>query len=466
MKITFYGAAGGVTGSKHLLETGGKRILLDCGLFQGLSDVRERNRSLPFAPESIDAVVISHAHLDHCGMLTLLVKRGFKGPLFATPATIDVVRLMLTDAAEIEVQDAAYRKKHHIGSYDEREPLFTPDDVAPVMEQFQPIPYTRDDQQWTEILPGVSVQLYDAGHILGSAVIVLRIAEEGETKTVGFTGDLGQYNWPLLRDPQTPHEPVETMLVESTYGNREHKPLTEAIDDLIDLIHRVYERKGKIICPAFALGRTQGLVYVLHELTDSGKIPRIPTYVDSPLAVHVSDVFRKYGDYFDERAQTFFDIGEKPLSFSNLTYIRTIEESKALNLKEGPSLIIASSGMMTAGRVIHHLKYAITDPRNAVIITGYQAVGTTGRQLLEGHKNIELHGQWFPVKAEIAVMNEFSAHADRLQLTHYLEQVKGLKRMFLVHGEPQQADRFKEYIQTAHPDWHVYRPSEGDSWDL
>ncbi|MBI3255450.1 MAG: MBL fold metallo-hydrolase [Candidatus Andersenbacteria bacterium] len=464
MNITFYGGAGAVTGSKHLLEVEGKRILLDCGTFQGLSDMRERNRSLPFAPESIDGVVISHAHLDHIGMLPILVKRGFKGKIFATFATRDVAQYMLRDAATIEEQDAAYRMKHRLGAPDDRVPLFTVDDIPAVMDHFAVLPYAREDRSWHEILPGFRLKFYDAGHILGSAVTVLEARDGGETKRLAYSGDVGPSGMPLLHDPEVPLEELSTLLLESTYGGRRHQPLSAAVARLAETINAVVARQGKMIVPSFSLGRTQVLVYLIHKLTDEGKIPRLPIFVDSPLATNVTEVYRRHRqDYDVETAADFGGDTAGPLAFRNLSYIKAVEDSKRLNVTPGPFMIIAGSGMMAGGRVVHHLRHTVTDPRNAILITGYQAEGTTGRRLVEGADTIELYGDRLPVKAQVALFNEFSAHADGLQLNVYANMIKGLKRVYLVHGERSQAEGLRQQLAQAHPAWEVAVPQEGQT---
>lgn len=464
--LTFYGGAGGVTGSKYLIELDDTRILLDCGTFQGLPDMRERNRSLPFPPDSIDSVVLSHAHLDHCGMLPLLVKRGFKGSIFATSATRDVVRHMLTDAAGIEVQDAEYRRRHHIGSPDDRQPQFTPEDIPATMDRFVEVPYARQDNNWYPISETIKLKFYDAGHILGSAVSVLQLPTGGEPFYLGYTGDLGPSNMPLLRDPEIPQESLDLLLMESTYGSRIHEPLSQAIDRLAQTITTVCDRGGKMIVPAFSLGRTQMLVYVIHKLTDEGKIPRFPIYVDSPLASHITAVYKAHPESYDKETAQDFGAGHLPLAFRNLTYTHSVEESKQLNNLEGAAMIIAGSGMMTAGRVVHHLRRCIANPANAIFVTGYQAEGTLGRRILEGAKHVELYGERFAVRAQLFLFNEFSAHADAKQLQAYAEAIPGLKRVALVHGEPHQADDLKDQLSKVHPNWEVFRPAEGDSIDI
>lgn len=464
--LTFYGAAGGVTGSKHLIQLGDMRILMDCGTFQGLPDIRERNRSLPFPPDSIDQVVLSHAHLDHSGMLPILVKRGFKGSIFATPATRNVVARMLEDSAGIEMQDAEYRQRHHIGAPDDREPKFTPDDIPPMMKRFVSVPYVRDYGKWHDVAEGVRLKFYDAGHILGSAITVLELMIEGKPYRIAYSGDIGPNDMPLLPDPEVPEEEIDLLLLESTYGSRTHEPLAQALDHLAEAIKKVCDRGGKMIVPAFSLGRTQMFVYVVHKLVDEGKIPRFPIYVDSPLATDITDIYRGHRDNYDEESIEDFRKGDWPLSFRNLTYTRSVQESKKLNGAKGPMMIISASGMMTAGRVVHHLRHSISDAANAVFITGYQAEGTLGRSILEGEKRVELYGDWFDVRAEILLFNEFSAHADSVQLRDFAAKTPGVKQIALVHGEPHQADDLMEQLKQDRSSWTVTRPSEGDTITL
>ncbi|MCH8748298.1 MBL fold metallo-hydrolase [Patescibacteria group bacterium] len=468
MQLTFYGGAGRVTGSKHLLDTGEHRILFDCGTFQGLPDVRARNRQFPFDPKTIDHVILSHAHIDHCGMLPLLVKRGFTGKIFATAATADVANRMLEDAAGIEYSDAKYRRKHKLGTPQEQAPLFTHRDIPAVMKHFETVPYVRESNEWHTITSGLQLKMYDAGHILGSAISVLQFTGQTSPGRIAYTGDLGAPGTPLLYDPQVPVEEITTLLLESTYSNRQHQPLAEATDRLATTINRVVKRQGKIIIPAFSLGRTQAIVYLLHNLTNQGKIPRLPIYVDSPLATDLTEIFRAHEDDYDSDTWLDFDQtkNHRPLAFQNLTYTRSVDDSKALNNQAGPFIVISASGMMTAGRVVHHLRHCISDPNNAIFITGYQAEGTLGRRLLEGVKKVELYGDWFAVKAEIITFNEFSAHADRTQLESFLSQIKGLERLILVHGEPKPADEFRRQLANSHPNLTIMRPDEGDTIEL
>lgn len=465
-KVTFYGGAGGVTGSKHLLEVAGQRILLDCGTFQGLSDVRERNRSFPWPPESIDQVILSHAHVDHCGMLPLLVKRGFTGAIFATAATRDVAAHMLADAAGLEEADAAWRSAHRVGAPDEREPLFTREDIPTTMAAFREVSYARDKNEWVPITPHIRLKMYDAGHILGSAVSVIEYDSPAGPRRLAYTGDVGTPGTPLLFDPEVPAEEVQTVILESTYGGREHADLAAAEARLTAVLRETIAKRGKVIIPAFSLGRTQVLVYILHRLTDAGHIPRVPIYVDSPLATHITAVFRRHQGDFDQETVDDFGSGHTPLDFRNLIYTQSTEESKALNTKAGPFIIIAGAGMMTAGRVVHHLRHTIAEARNTILITGYQATGTLGRRLLEGAEQVEIYGESFPVRARVEVFNEFSAHADKAQLMKYVGDFKGVRQIILVHGEPEQADVFREELAKHNPAWRVERPNEGETINL
>lgn len=455
MQITFHGAAGGVTGSKHLIDTGSARILLDCGMFQGPPEVQAKNSGFLFDPKSVDAVVLSHAHADHCGSLPLLVKRGFKGPIYATRPTRDVAEQILLDAAHIAEQDA------------DGEPPYTRRDIPAVVERFVEVPYERRNGGWHDIGTGVRLKFYDAGHILGSAVPVLEVAQPKRPHRIAFSGDLGSPGMPLLYDPDVPADPIDTVLVESTYGDRTHPSFGEAVARLAETVKAVATRRGKLIIPAFSLGRTQLLVYLLHKLRLQNEIPAIPVYVDSPLATTITEIFERHRNEYD--AHTWSDFPgpqDSPLAYPNLTYTRGAEESQAINQHPGPLIVISASGMMTGGRVIHHLRHTITDPRNAILIVGYQADGTTGRSLRDGAKEVKLHDGVYPVRAEVIAFDEFSAHADQGQLLAWLGQFHGLSHAIVVHGEPAAADALRDHIAAAHPDWRVDRPNEGETIEL
>lgn len=457
MKITSYGGAGGVTGSKHLVEIGDYRVLLDCGMFQGHRRESQRlNQQLPFDPTTINAVVLSHGHLDHCGMLPLLVKRGYQGRIYTTAGTRDVAEWILKDAAHIQAQDADYMNRHRIEGADSAAPLFDEADVAATMARFLPVPYVRDSGAWFTIAPNLHLKLYDAGHILGSAVTVLEGQEAGRTVRLAFSGDLGRCNTPLLPDPEPITDEVSLLLLESTYGDRLHRPVAEAAERLVNIISRTATNGGKIIVPSFALGRTQELIYVLHQLTDAGRLPRIPIYVDSPLASNLTEVFVRHPENYDRESwQEFGSRGEPPLAFRNLRFVQTVDESKHLNQAAGPFLVISASGMCEAGRILHHLANGLEDEKNVILITGFQAQNTLGRRLVEGARDVRIFGKRYHVRARVEVLNEFSAHADAAELLHYAEHVPGLAQVLLVHGEPHGMESLAEHLRRAHPAWNV-----------
>jgi metallo-beta-lactamase family protein len=433
MKITFWGAARTVTGSMHHLEVAGRRYLLDCGLYQGhRKEAEDRNRTLPFDARSIDAVVLSHAHIDHSGNLPTLVKHGFDGPIYTTPPTIDLCGSMLLDTAHIQESDVKFVNKRlaqrHHDHYEPAEPLFTMEDAEKTLRLFQPVDYHALKQ----IGETICYQAYDAGHMLGSSSIALEI----EGRRLIFSGDIGRAKLPILRDPET-MPPADYLIMESTYGDRLHKDEGLVVDRLADIINRTAARGGKIIVPAFAVGRTQQLVLLLHQLSNQGRIPRIPLFVDSPLAVNVTEAFRKNSAYFDKQTQAYLhQDGGDPFGFRALTYIREASESKKLNDLHGPFLVISASGMCEAGRILHHLRNNIEDPRNTVLITGFQAENTLGRKLVEHWPEVNIFGEPMRVRAEVASLLELSGHADQGELLEWTEPIApALKRIFLVHGE-------------------------------
>ncbi|MBI5466803.1 MAG: MBL fold metallo-hydrolase [Candidatus Kerfeldbacteria bacterium] len=463
MRLTFFGAAGEVTGSKHLVEFGEQRILLDCGMYQGPArEQGDRNR-LPFPGSSITAILISHAHLDHVGLLPVLVKSGFTGPIISTAATRDLAELILLDAAKLQQQDAEYANRKRWPGSELVVPLYTAEDIPAVMQRWQVWPYANGSGIWHDVCPGIKAKLYDAGHILGSAVIVVTDGREA----VAFTGDLGRQDTPLLNDPVVVHDPVATLIMESTYGGREHQPVHSVMGKLTELVQRVVARRGKIVVPAFSLGRTQELVYLLHELTDQGRIPRLPIYVDSPLASQITTVFTQHQQEYDAETKSDFRLpGEDPLIFRNLQYTHSVEDSKALNSMSGPLMIISASGMATGGRIMHHLANTLDDPKNMVLFTGYQAQGTVGRHIVERQPTVRLFGRSHPVRAEVATLNDLSAHADVNELSAYAAAITGVRNVYLVHGEPNRASVLQQRLQTDHPDWQVTIPTRGQTYDV
>lgn len=462
MHVTFYGAAGEVTGSKHLIESNGHKLLLDCGLEQG-KDAAEHQELLPFDAASVDAVCISHAHLDHIGLLPVLVKQGYRGKIYSTGATRDLSELILLDSAHLQEQDVFYAQKKKWPGYELIKPLYTTDDIPNVMAIWEKIPYQFVRAGWTEIVPGIKVKLYDAGHILGSAVTVIDTGDQ----RIAYSGDLGRNDAPLLRDPDKIIEPTASLILESTYGTRLHHPVDSVTGMLVDTIMNNIHRGGKIIVPAFSLGRTQELVYLLHHLTDDGKLPRFPIVVDSPLASRITEVFKAHQhDYDAQSKEDFNKPNEDPLMFGNLRYTHSVEESKALNSSPGPMMIISASGMASGGRVTHHLANNISDPKNTILFTGYQANRTLGRAIVSGAKQIHLFGRTIPVRAQIVILNDLSAHADAAELERYAASVPGLKNVFLVHGEPDRAAGLHASLKQTHPDWNVQVPSGGQGFEV
>jgi len=447
MKITFWGAAGEVTGSRHLLEVNGKKILLDCGMFQGRrKETDKKNKDFGFDPKTIDAVILSHAHIDHSGGLPLLVKKGYTGPIYSTFASRDLCNYMLLDSAFIQEKDAEYlnkkrKRKHLPGTI---RPLYDSEDAKHALCQFYGIGYERA----FVVTDGVVCSFYNAGHILGSAIIHLIIQDKKTKKrtTLGFTGDLGRKGLPILKDP-TSMPPTKNLIMESTYGNRFHESMFDARGKLRKIINKVANRGGKIIIPAFSVERTQEIIYHLNVLWQNKEIPDLPVFVDSPLSVNISDVFMTHPECFDSAVfKEFINNRKNPFGFGRLQYTHSVDESKALNGLNGPAIIISSSGMCENGRILHHLKNNIEDPRNLVLIVGYMAANTLGRKILEKQPVIKIFDEEYPLRAEVAVMNAFSGHADRSDLLDYVSNIKKLKRIFLVHGEKTQSASLKEFL--------------------
>ena len=434
MQIEFQGAAQTVTGSMHLLRAGGSTILLDCGMFQGRrEEANARNRTFPFDPRSINAVVLSHAHIDHSGNLPGLVKQGYTGPIYSTLATKDLCAIMLADSGFIQEKDAEFlNKKLARQNLPLIEPLYTSDDAGAAMKLFKGLPY----QTPFNVTPDVTVEFFDAGHILGSASIKVSVRENGTLKVFGFTGDLGRRDMPIIRDPVFMGD-VGLLISESTYGGKLHDPPENMGQQLAADLSRTIDRGGKIIMPAFSVGRTQDVVYTLHQLWDAGTLPRIPIYVDSPLAVNATDIYKAHPECFDDDVNTHIRQHHDPFGLSQLKYIRSVEESIKLNDLKGSCLIIAASGMCEGGRILHHLANNVSDSRNTVLMVGYQADHTLGKRLVNGDEEVRILGTIYKRKAEVIVHNSFSAHADGNELLAYIGQFdkKLLGQIYLVHGE-------------------------------
>ncbi|MDZ7625605.1 MAG: MBL fold metallo-hydrolase [Ignavibacteriaceae bacterium] len=446
MKIQFIGGARTVTGSQHLLSINGKKILLECGLFQGRrNETYELNKKFKFDPSEVDAMVLSHSHIDHSGNIPNLVKNGFDGPIYATPATVDLCDIMLKDSAYLQERDVEWlNKKRKNKNQEPAEALYLLEDVERALNNFVAVEYNTA----TEIFPGIILTFQDAGHILGSAGILLEIEEEGKKIRFGFSGDIGRHETPIIRDPDYLRD-LDVLIMESTYGNRLHTHSDEVEEEVAKVVREMFDRKGKIIIPAFAVGRTQLLVYVLHKLFDQNRIPEIPIYVDSPLAVNATKVFKDHPECFDrETNRIFLESGADPLGFGRLKYISAVDQSKELNEMNDPMIIISASGMAEGGRILHHLANNIGNPKNLVLFVGYAAQHTLARKIMDGMEKVNILGEEHSVKCKIKTMDYFSAHADQNELLDYLKlnPQKRLKNIFLVHGEEEQAIPLKEKI--------------------
>jgi len=456
IKIKFCGAAKEVTGSKHLIEFKGKKILLDCGMFQGKrKEAAEKNSKFSFDPKEVDAVILSHAHIDHCGSLPMLVKQGFTGPIYSTFATRDLCNYMLMDSAYIQEREAEYLIKEKKEVVDH---LYDSEDAKKALELFRGVGYEHS----FVVDEGIVACFYDAGHILGSALIHLMFYDKDtkERMSLAFTGDLGRKGLPILRDPQLIQK-TDVLITESTYGDRLHEALQMISSEFAEVVNDVCKQGGKLIIPAFSLERTQEIVYHLNLLTRDGKIPNIPVYVDSPLSGNVTEVFRGHPECFDKDVyEEFLKDGENPFGFGLLKYTRSVTESKSLNEKPGPMIIISASGMCEHGRILHHLKNEIEDHRNTVLIVGYQGQNTLGRKLQDGESPVKIFGEPYRVKAKIHTIDAFSAHADRSDLLDYINKVKGVKKLFLVHGEEGSQNKFKSALEENGYEAYIPSPDE------
>lgn len=438
MKLTFLGAAGEVTGSQHLLEAGGRRVLLDCGLFQGhRAEAYAKNRQFRCNPKDLDAVILSHAHIDHCGNLPGLYKAGFRGPVFCTRATADVASIMLLDSARIQQEDAKYLRNHLAPGHPPVEPLYDETDARRISRACEPLDYG----QWHELAPDFRLRFSDAGHILGSAIVEIELHDGGESRRIVFTGDLGRRNLPLLRDPETVAG-CDVLLCESTYGNRVHPPPEDIRTELLRIVTHAANNGGRVIIPAFSLGRTQHIIYYLNALTEAKLLPEIPVFVDSPLAIRLTDVYRDHVGDMDHEVTRLLKLDDDLFGFPLLTYLRTPQESASLNYRKGPFVVIAASGMCENGRVRHHLKHAVADPRNIVVIIGFQARHTLGRRIVERQPYVKIFDRDYPLRAKVEILNGLSAHADAEDFKWWFEHLAatgGAGRAFLVHGEPDAA---------------------------
>ena len=494
ISIQFLGAAGCVTGSQFLVTAGERRVLVDCGMFQGSPEETERNR-LPFAFEAddLDALLLTHAHLDHCGRTPALVKAGYRGPIHATRATVDLAEIVLRDSAKLQVEfterwnrrrarDAEREAESEAvaqevddeslpermrnappeGRTETREPLYDEGDVDQSMQQMRGCDY-GDEVTLTD---GFTAVFHDAGHILGSAIIELRVTDGNESRTIVFSGDLGRDESPILRDP-TPLTSADAVVVESTYGNREHAPHDEAIDELVAAITEVSQDEGVLLVPAFAIGRTQEVIWVLDHLVREGRIPRVPLYLDSPMASRATTVYHDHPETYDAETKKLLSSGESPLEYPGQSFTDTADESKAIRNAKRPIMVVASSGMLTGGRIMHHLKDFLPDPKCTLLFIGYQGEGTLGRHIQDGGKTARIDGQEIDVRCRVRVISGFSAHADQHELEAWLAHFGrdgadggAPKRVFLVHGDPDAAEAFAGRVREMGMEPHIARHRE------
>ena len=465
MKLTFLGATQTVTGSKFLIETKDRRILLDCGLFQGSKELRLRNwEEPPVDPKSIDAVVLTHAHIDHTGYLPRFVAHGYKGPVYATAATVDLARILLPDAGHLQEEEANYRNKHQLSKHQPALPLYTVRDAMASLELLRPVQYG----EVVSLSGSLGFDLLHAGHILGSSFVRFREGGGDTQKIVLFTGDIGRYDQPIIFDPASV-DAADYLILESTYGNRLHadKKGKSGKEQLMDVVVSTAKRGGTVLIPSFAIGRAQELLYMLRQLELENKIPILPVYVDSPMAVNAIDIFRKHVEEHDLEMEQLEGSGANPLYTQRVHFARSVEESKAINEHRFPSIIISANGMATGGRILHHLTQRLPDERNSVVFVGFQAFGTRGRLISEGARQIRIFGVDYPVRASVHVIDSFSAHGDYSEILRWLAGFNRAPRTtFLVHGEPAAAGAMKDHIVASHRGWNVEIPAYRQIYDI
>ncbi|MDT4896355.1 MAG: metallo-beta-lactamase family protein [Acidobacteriota bacterium] len=464
-RLEFWGGVGTVTGSKYLIDSGRGRVLVDCGLFQGLKELRERNwQDPPFDPASLDAVLITHAHIDHTGYLPRLVAQGFNNPVYCSRGTADLLKILLPDAARLQEEDADYRNRHNLTKHQPALPLYTEDDARAAIKLLQPMGNTGEK---VEVAPGIRAGFRIAGHILGSSLVLVELdgaGSDGKGRRVLFSGDLGHYDQPIIHDP-VPPPACDYLLVESTYGDRLHDP-EKPKDALARIINDAVARKGVVLIPAFAIGRTQELIYLIREMEDEKRIPILPVRVDSPMAAAATQAYSNRKEEQDEDYASVLARREHPLRTHSMITASSREESKRLNEEEGTRIIISASGMMTGGRVLHHARRILPDSRATIVFVGYQAAGTTGRRIIEGQREVKIMGQFTPVRCHIERIGGFSAHADWKEVLRWLEGLPAAPRcVFNTHGEPEAAKAMRDHIAERFG-WRVEVPQYGDKVEL
>ena len=463
--IEFWGGVGTVTGSKYLISTGSARVLVDCGLFQGLKELRERNwQEPPFDPRSLNAVLITHAHIDHTGYLPRLVRHGFQGPVYCSRGTGDLLKILLPDAGRLQEEEADYRNRHNLTKHQPALPLYTEKDAFAALELVKPLPNTGE---MFEPAQGIRASFRISGHILGSSLVLLELDQAGadhQGRRVLFSGDLGHYDQPIIRDP-TPPPSCDYLLVESTYGDRLHDPEDPKVA-LARIINDAAQRQAPVLIPAFAVGRTQEIVYLIRELEDEKAIPVLPVMVDSPMAAATTTAYANRTEEQDEDYASILGKQRHPLRTHSMVTASSREESKRLNDAKGARVIISASGMMTGGRVLHHALRLVPDPDATIVFVGYQAAGTTGRRILDGESEVKILGQWIPVRCRVAKIGGFSAHADWKEILRWLEGMQGVPRQtFLTHGEPEAANAMAGHIKDRYG-WNVHVPEYGEHVEL
>jgi metallo-beta-lactamase family protein len=463
--LTFMGAARGVTGSRYLLEANDLKLLVDCGLYQEHEFLYRNWEPFRCHPSELHAVLLTHAHLDHSGLLPKLVAAGFHGRVICTPATADITKIMLIDAAHLQEEDAAYKKKRHLregrkGPHPEI-PLYTVADAQATLRLFHPVEYNTP----VTVADGIEATFHDAGHVLGSSMIKLIFSQNGEKRSIVFSGDIGRWDRPFLHDPDA-FRRTDYVVMECTYGDREHQGTESIADDLAEIVKSTFAAGGNIIVPAFALQRAQEILYYLNNLLMAGRIPHLDVYLDSPMAIKITEVYKQYAGQLDREMRELIAHHQSPFDFPGLKFVETVEESKKLNDIKGTAMIIAGSGMCTGGRIKHHLVNNISRPECTILFVGYQAEGTLGRQILDGAKNVRIHGQMRPVRARIAHIQGFSAHADRDELLKWLSRLSAEPRLiFLTHGEANAAESFRDFLKEK-TSFKVTVPSYGEKFRL